>query len=217
MAYAIAKRDRWLALGLLLTVVATAWVAHGTRETLNARFQTAIETNEALLKKRIEMNVALLHGLSGLFAAQQRVGRDDFAIYVDRLELAARYPQVDWIGLAEKNGERAMNSRQCASRRSIRPRRSSPSSARTRSARNCKPLAWSTEPASCWGRASSRSRSASAATTRSFCASLNGGDRPLGRGRRRRRATRGRCAPRTRGWSARPRRRRPTAARSCRR
>ncbi len=89
-----------LTLGLLLTVAATVWVGLGARATLHARFQTAIETNAALIKKRLEMNVALLHGVSGLFAAQEKVTRSEFSSYVDRLELARRYPGIFGVGYA---------------------------------------------------------------------------------------------------------------------
>lgn len=89
-----------LALALLLTVVATVWVAHGTQQTLEGRFQSAVRASEALIRKRIDMNVALLSGLSGLLAVKPDASREEFFAYLDRVDLPRRYPGVFGVGFA---------------------------------------------------------------------------------------------------------------------
>lgn len=89
-----------LALALVLTAIATASVAYVTRMTREARFENAVGANEALIRKRLDMNVALLTGLSGLVSVRPDLTRDELATYVDLLDLPNRYPGIFGVGFA---------------------------------------------------------------------------------------------------------------------
>lgn len=87
---------------LCLTAFATAWVARGTQAAVEARFENAVTATEALISKRMETYVAVLHGVSGLFAAEPRVTRGEFAAYVERLDVERRYPGIFGIGFSQR-------------------------------------------------------------------------------------------------------------------
>ncbi|HUF12959.1 MAG TPA: CHASE domain-containing protein [Longimicrobiales bacterium] len=98
------RRTPWLVLSgaLLLTAAATGFVASAARERDEARFANAVQSAHDRIVARVEIYSATLRGGAALFAAQDSVSLDDFRVYVDRLELAHRYPGAQGIGWSER-------------------------------------------------------------------------------------------------------------------
>jgi signal transduction histidine kinase/CHASE1-domain containing sensor protein/ActR/RegA family two-component response regulator len=91
-----------LTLSLLLTLLATyyLWVTAEHRERL--RFENQAERAERLLGDRMEVYVALLQAVSGLFAVQEPVHADAFRTFVSKLDLQRRYPGLQGIGFSRR-------------------------------------------------------------------------------------------------------------------
>lgn len=89
-----------LAVALLLTVLATYYVA-GTAEAKDQlKFQNSIEDIHDSIRSRLETYIALLRSGSALFAADGRVNRDQFRAFVNRLDLQSHYPGSLGIGFS---------------------------------------------------------------------------------------------------------------------
>ena len=98
-----------LALSLLLTAAGTWYAASTAQARDRLRFQTQMQRIQVLLANRMETHIALLRATGALFDASEEVGRDDFRLFVERLELRRRYPGVQGIGLVRRlpRGEKA--------------------------------------------------------------------------------------------------------------
>ncbi|MBD2094648.1 CHASE domain-containing protein [Trichocoleus sp. FACHB-591] len=92
----------YLVLGgaLLLTTVATAYVATVARAKDQIRFENAVQRTEDAIQNRLETYIALLRSSSGLFAVNERLTSAQFRTYVKQVELGRRYPGTQGIGFS---------------------------------------------------------------------------------------------------------------------
>jgi signal transduction histidine kinase len=88
--------------GLVVTAATARYVySNGTaRDSLE--LQTRAEAASAEIHSRLQSYMAMLLGGAGLFAASDDVSRAEFKAYVDRLDLAARYPGIQGIGFSRR-------------------------------------------------------------------------------------------------------------------
>ncbi|MBW4486283.1 MAG: CHASE domain-containing protein [Trichocoleus desertorum ATA4-8-CV12] len=91
-----------LGIALLLTTVATAYVASVTRAKDQLRFENAVQRTEDAIENRLDTYIALLRSSSGLFAANERLNQAQFRAYVQRLELQQRYSGIQGIGFSAR-------------------------------------------------------------------------------------------------------------------
>ncbi len=116
-----------LAVTLLLTSLATYYVAKTAEAKDQLRFENAVGRTQDDIQNRLETYIALLRGGSRLFAASNQVTRDDFRAFVDPIELQRRYPGIQGIGFSirvmpqEKDALVASMQRQGAENFTIRP------------------------------------------------------------------------------------------------
>jgi len=99
-------RRAWVPWALLATVslasvLAANYVAESARDRDLLRFEAAAEQAHEAIRDRIEASIGLLRATSGLFAAAE-VDRRLFNAYVERLELARRYPGLQGIGFSRR-------------------------------------------------------------------------------------------------------------------
>ncbi|WP_170162317.1 CHASE domain-containing protein [Caldimonas tepidiphila] len=89
-------------LSLLVTgaLLALAWRALEARD--QARFGMEATRTVTAIQERIRITSALLEGAAGLFAASEQVNKDEFAAYVERLDLRERYPGILGIGFSRR-------------------------------------------------------------------------------------------------------------------
>lgn len=85
---------------LLLTAIATYYVAIAAKERDRLRFDNAVQRTQDDIQNRLDTYIAMLRSGSGLFAANDQVSRQQFRAYVDRLDLQERYPGIRGIGFS---------------------------------------------------------------------------------------------------------------------
>ena len=85
---------------LLITALATVYVWESSRLEEQTRFDTEVQTALDNIRYRIETYVNVLRAASGLFAADEDVTRDQFRAYVRSLQIPARHPGIQGIGIA---------------------------------------------------------------------------------------------------------------------
>jgi PAS domain S-box-containing protein len=91
-----------LAVGLIATILVTAYVTMDAKNRGRMRFDSAVRFTTEHFKKDLETYVALLSGAQGLFAVSDDVSLADFRTYVHHLELPSRYPGVAGLGFVER-------------------------------------------------------------------------------------------------------------------
>jgi signal transduction histidine kinase/ActR/RegA family two-component response regulator len=91
-----------LVISLLLTGFVTLLLLGSTRAREQARFENAVQATSDRIQHRLGAYAALLQGASGLFASQDDVDRQEFASYVERLQLERGYPGVRGIGFSRR-------------------------------------------------------------------------------------------------------------------
>ncbi|PPS44179.1 CHASE domain-containing protein [Chroococcidiopsis sp. TS-821] len=89
-----------LVVTLLLTGMATYYVALTARTKDQLRFDNAVERTKDDIQNRLDTYISLLRSGSGLFAASDAVTRADFRAYVNQLQLRDRYPGIQGIGFS---------------------------------------------------------------------------------------------------------------------
>ena len=97
------RRRAWipylvLLIALLLTGAATYYVWAQARARDRIRFETSVQRTQDNIDIRLENYVTLLRGGAGLFAASEKVTRDEFRAFVERLRLPEHYPGMQGIG-----------------------------------------------------------------------------------------------------------------------
>ena len=85
---------------LLITALATVYVWESSRMEEQTRFETEVQTALDNIRYRIETYVNVLRAASGLFAADEDVTRDQFRAYVRALQIPARHPGIQGIGIS---------------------------------------------------------------------------------------------------------------------
>ncbi len=90
-----------LALSLIVTLIGATYVALAAEAKDRAHFENAIERTQVAIQRRLETYVNLLRGAAGLFAAEDdKVTLKEFQAYIERLNLAERYPGIQGIGVS---------------------------------------------------------------------------------------------------------------------
>lgn len=88
-----------------ISIIMTIWLLLVVKEEslVNAEAQFDFQTQGVItsIKKRMEAYQLVLHGSSGLFAASQKVGRDEWKIYVEKLRIEKNYPGILGIGFSK--------------------------------------------------------------------------------------------------------------------
>ncbi len=89
-----------LAIALLFTGVTASYVTTTAKAKDKLRFENTAERAQKDIQARFETYITLLRASSGLFAASDRISRDEFRAFVSRLRLQERYPGVKGIGFS---------------------------------------------------------------------------------------------------------------------
>ena len=87
---------------MLLTAVATYYVAVTAKAKDRLRFEGAVDSTQNDIKNRLDTYISLLRTGSGLFAAAKKVSRNDFQAFVDRLNLEENYRGIQGIGFTAR-------------------------------------------------------------------------------------------------------------------
>src|SRR6266487_4549602 len=85
---------------VLFTAASTYTVSHMAEAKDRLRFQNAVQEAQERVQLRLETYIALLRATNGVFATDPAITRDEFQVYVDRLELDHRYPGIQGIGFS---------------------------------------------------------------------------------------------------------------------
>ncbi|MGZ8411294.1 MAG: CHASE domain-containing protein [Gemmatirosa sp.] len=93
-----------LAAALAFTAAGAVLVALSGRDRVSARFENARQGAEDRIQARLQTYTALLHGVSGLFAASDDVSAADFARFVAHFDMTRRFPGMRAIGYSERLG-----------------------------------------------------------------------------------------------------------------
>jgi PAS domain S-box-containing protein len=91
-----------LAVSLLVTLLATYYVLKTSEARDRSQFQNAVQRTQDSIRNRLETYIELLRAGSALFAATGTVNRDQFHIYVERLDVSRRFPGVQGIGFSAR-------------------------------------------------------------------------------------------------------------------
>jgi PAS domain S-box-containing protein len=89
-----------LGAGLLFTFVVSYRLAEVAEAEDHARFRALVQEVHASIESRLETYTALLRAGTGLFAASESVGGNEFGSFVKSLGLAEHYPGVQGIGFS---------------------------------------------------------------------------------------------------------------------
>ena len=92
----------WIVLGIGLVVTALVWAnwQGQQREIRRADFRQQVDKVRTGIETRLQANKQILRGVAGLFAADDRVTREQFRAYVESLRLAEHYPGIQGVGFA---------------------------------------------------------------------------------------------------------------------
>jgi signal transduction histidine kinase/type II secretory pathway pseudopilin PulG len=89
-----------LVVGLALTAAAAQYASRTATARDRLRFDNAAAAVKSAIDSRLDAYIAMLLGGAGLFAASEQVQLPEFRAYVERLELARRYPGIQGIGFS---------------------------------------------------------------------------------------------------------------------
>lgn len=105
-AISFTHRLRWLPLLILCIGLWLTWLQHAgmdkrQQELARARFEMQAREVVFRLERRLQANVDVLHGVTGLFAASGLVERGEFRAYVETLRLDVHYPGIQGVGFSQ--------------------------------------------------------------------------------------------------------------------
>lgn len=83
---------------LAISVFTMYFAGVETRQNDELRFRNIVERTQGSFSNQLATYIALLEGTSGLFAASTSVTNNEFAVYVDRLNIRQQYPGIQGIG-----------------------------------------------------------------------------------------------------------------------
>ncbi|HEX8650448.1 MAG TPA: CHASE domain-containing protein [Pyrinomonadaceae bacterium] len=89
-----------LAVALLLTLLAAYYVFHTAEARDRLQFQNSVQHAQTSIQNRLETYISGLRAGSALFAASDEVSRDEFSVYVQRLDFPHRFPGIRGIGFS---------------------------------------------------------------------------------------------------------------------
>jgi PAS domain S-box-containing protein len=87
---------------LLLTALYSYYAFIAAKAKDQLRFENAVQQTQSKIENQLETHTALLRASSGLFVSSTRVTRQEFQIYVERLDLRRRYPGIQGIGYSAR-------------------------------------------------------------------------------------------------------------------
>ena len=91
---------------LVLSLCATLWAWYATRDAAEEKahllFDFRVQETENAILKRMQDYEQVLRGAAGLFAASQKVDRDEWKAYIGSLDIEERYPGIQGIGFAPR-------------------------------------------------------------------------------------------------------------------
>lgn len=89
---------------LALSLCTTLWAWYATRDAAEEKarllFDFRVQETENAILKRMNDYKQVLRGAAGLFAASQKVDRDEWKAYIASLDIQERYPGIQGIGFA---------------------------------------------------------------------------------------------------------------------
>lgn len=85
-----------------LTMLATAYITASDQMTARLRFENQVQQSQDSIAARLETYISMLRGVTGLFAANSDIDRDQFHAYVERLDLPRHYPGIQGIGFSKR-------------------------------------------------------------------------------------------------------------------
>ncbi len=89
---------------LVLSLCATLWAWYATRDAAEEKarllFDFRVHETENAILKRMQDYEQVLRGAAGLFAASQKVDREEWKAYIASLNINERYPGIQGIGFA---------------------------------------------------------------------------------------------------------------------
>lgn len=91
-----------LGVGLALTSVTAYYAFSSARARESARFQGLVDRTYGNLERRIETYIALLRATRGFMATHPDATRQEFQVFIDRMELVKRYPGIQGIGFTRR-------------------------------------------------------------------------------------------------------------------
>src|SRR5688500_14400788 len=91
-----------LAVSLFLTFAVAAYVSITSTAKDRARFENAVERTQVAIERRIRTYENLLMAGSALFSTRSLVTKSQFTTFVNRLDLANRYPGIQGIGVSAR-------------------------------------------------------------------------------------------------------------------
>jgi len=87
---------------LLFTLAVAAFSMRSARENNAARFRNAVQATADLIARRFDVHVAALEGAAAMLAVNDSLTREEFHLYVRRLDIEERYPGTQGIGWSER-------------------------------------------------------------------------------------------------------------------
>ncbi len=91
-----------LAVSLLLAGASTVFFLVTARSRDASQFERQVQMTQDRIAAHLNSDITLLRGAAGLFAASKTVSREEFHIYVQRLDLERYDPGVQGIGYSQR-------------------------------------------------------------------------------------------------------------------
>jgi PAS domain S-box-containing protein len=85
---------------IIATLLFSHYAATTTQARDQVRFDSAVQRTQGLIQNRIDTYTALLYAGRGLLAADDRLDRESFEVFVAQLELRERYPGIQGLGFS---------------------------------------------------------------------------------------------------------------------
>ncbi len=91
-----------LVVSLTATLLVVVGFRHAADERDFSRFRAAVQSTRYLIKNRIDTYSAVLLATRGMLETRERVSRQEFSDFVERLELARLYPGLQGVGVTRR-------------------------------------------------------------------------------------------------------------------
>lgn len=96
------RRGSWGILAAALSIaLAGAWFTrHEVVRMGHERFRVQVREIKSDLENRVKVYEQVLRGCQGLFAASENVTREEWRVYIDKLNVQKNYPGIQGVGFA---------------------------------------------------------------------------------------------------------------------
>lgn len=88
--------------GIVFTVSAAAYAGWTVRERDRARFENAVDGAQDRISRRLDVYRATLESTAAMWTVLDTVTREEFAHYMEHLELQRRYPGIQGVGWSQR-------------------------------------------------------------------------------------------------------------------